>query len=821
MDKRTLIFAVSLSLTLFVVNMFFDWQGQEQREAWLQQQKAIKTKTIEKLKTDIAASKKAMPALPIVDLHYVTQEGTEKLTALEEGSNVIFLKPEGFEAKDIYTEKDGVKTHYSPLFVPEKVSHPTVFSKKPSSPLKVAEYNEFGHYDLVLLIPDKEGSGFAIYNAEMNDGSFSVPLQKLDTLSKETEGDEYTPKFKEGPGIVLAKTDNRLLPLAYFRGTNQPLDFFEDAEEFAKDVVKERNVESTGSAVQSFYTLENETVQLVISTIGGAATEINLPFQSETNTRSVVMPIEFDRDILKDHTANARFPLKPAYSYKDGKAVLEEGQTGGYYPLLRRDLIQKGRKIHQIAHKYYAFNLVSEYPEIAELPYTVKHYDGETLVLESKQDRRKITKTFALAKKDAPYCFTLKIDVQGDARGLWLTSGVPEAELVSGSPAPSLQYRLTKAGKPEVNQIDLPKDAINISTVAPDWVSNSNAFFGIILDPLKSNESGFKALYVSGKDAPSRLTLIGEDWERFKSADLPGYMTLLPLNQQGGSMEFRFFTGPYSTPVLKEVDAAFSDPTTGYNPDYLACQTFHGWFAFISEPFAKFLFFLMNAFHSFTGSWAISIVLLTVALRIMLYPLNAWSTKSMLKMQQIAPKVQEIQQKYKNDQKKAQIEIMELYKESGANPFSGCLPLLVQMPFLIGMFDLLKSSFQLRGASFIPGWIDNLTSPDVLFSWSFPIPLIGNEFHLLPVILGAIMLIQPMVTSNLPKDKKLWTEQQRQQKAMGTMMAVLFTWMFYNFPSGLNIYWISSMLLGMAQQIWTQKTMKPVAFVENAPKKKK
>lgn len=286
-------------------------------------------------------------------------------------------------------------------------------------------------------------------------------------------------------------------------------------------------------------------------------------------------------------------------------------------------------------------------------------------------------------------------------------------------------------------------------------------------------------------------------------------------------MEFRFFTGPYSTPVLKEVDAAFSDPTTGYNPDYLACQTFHGWFAFISEPFAKFLFFLMNAFHSFTGSWAISIVLLTVALRVMLYPLNAWSTKSMLKMQQIAPKVQEIQQKYKNDQKKAQIEIMELYKESGANPFSGCLPLLVQMPFLIGMFDLLKSSFQLRGASFIPGWIDNLTSPDVLFSWSFPIPLIGNEFHLLPVILGAIMLIQPMVTSNLPKDKKLWTEQQRQQKAMGTMMAVLFTWMFYNFPSGLNIYWISSMLLGMAQQIWTQKTMKPVAFVENAPKKKK
>lgn len=820
MDKRTIIFAVSLSLTLFIVNMFFDWQNQEQREIWLEQQKAIKTKTIEKLKSDIAASKKATPALPIIDLYYETSEGRRQLSAIEEGSNVIFLKPAGFESKEVYSEKDGVKTAYTPLLQKGASSQTAVFSSKTPSSLKIAEYKEFGHYDLYLLIPGKDGAGFTIYNAEMNDGSFSVPLEKLDALSKETEGDAYTPKFREGPGIVLAKTENRLLPLAYFKGTGQPLDFFEDSEELPKEIVKEKTAAAPGSKDQVFYKLENETVQLVISTIGGAASEINLPFKSAGDQESVVMPIEFDRDILKDQPANAQFPLKPAYSAKEGGAVLEESQKGGYYPLLRRDLIHKDRKIHQIAHKYYACNLVSEYPEIAELPYTVKHFDKDSIVLEAKQEMRKITKTYTLAKKGAPYCFTLKIDIQGDARGLWLTSGVPEAELVSGSPAPSLQYRITKAGKPEVIQIDLPKDATNISTVSPDWVSNSNAFFGVILDPLNTIEPGFKALYVSGKDAPSRLTLVGEEWERFKTADLPGYMTMLPLNAKGGSMEFRFFTGPYSTPVLKAVDAAFSDEATGYTPDYIACQTFHGWFAFISEPFAKFLFFLMNAFHSLTDSWAFSIILLTVALRIMLYPLNAWSTKSMLKMQQIAPKVQEIQQKYKNDAKKAQLEIMNLYKESGANPFSGCFPLLVQMPFLIGMFDLLKSSFQLRGASFIPGWIDNLTSPDVLFSWSMPIPLIGNEFHLLPVILGGIMLIQPMISSNLPKDKKLWTEQQRQQKAMGTMMAVLFTWMFYNFPSGLNIYWISSMLLGMAQQMWTQKTMKPLAQ-DIAPKKKK
>jgi YidC/Oxa1 family membrane protein insertase len=149
-----------------------------------------------------------------------------------------------------------------------------------------------------------------------------------------------------------------------------------------------------------------------------------------------------------------------------------------------------------------------------------------------------------------------------------------------------------------------------------------------------------------------------------------------------------------------------------------------------------------------------------------------------------------------------------LYRERGVNPVSGCLPLLIQMPFLIGMFDLLKSTFELRGASFIPGWIDNLTAPDVLFSWKTPIFFIGNQFHLLPVLLGLVMFFQQRMMSPLPKDQSLWTEQQRQQRFMGNIMTVVFTVMFYHFPSGLNIYWLSSILLGMLQQYWTTRSMK-------------
>ncbi len=217
----------------------------------------------------------------------------------------------------------------------------------------------------------------------------------------------------------------------------------------------------------------------------------------------------------------------------------------------------------------------------------------------------------------------------------------------------------------------------------------------------------------------------------------------------------------------------------------------------------------MSFFHSITGSWGISIILLTVALRVMLYPLNAWSTKSMLKMQQLQPEIQAIQEKYKKDPKKAQLEVTNLYMSRGVNPVSGCFPLLIQLPFLIGMFDLLKSTFVLRGAPFIPGWINNLAAPDVLFSWQTPIFFIGNQFHLLPILLGAVMFIQQRFMSSAPKDPSAMTDQQRQQRTMGTLMTVVFAVMFYHFPSGLNIYWLSSMLLGILQQWWTQKKFKP------------
>ncbi|MDR3623976.1 MAG: membrane protein insertase YidC [Chlamydiales bacterium] len=591
-------------------------------------------------------------------------------------------------------------------------------------------------------------------------------------------------------------------------------------KEAAPTPIPAKEEEVKEKSKELLFVLENTYQQLVFSNYGAALKEINLPFKNDKTPNSLVREIEFDRTMQSDYPYNDHFPSSsyytPSKESTSERTLNTKTQIGGYYPLIRRDLVlSPNQNKITVPPRYYAFNIVSDYPELAELVYEVKEFDENHIVFEAIQQHRRITKTFSLAKnpdnpsQHVPYFIDLSIKIEGDSKGLWLTTGVPEVELISGSFSPVLKYRITRQNKADVETMDLPKEkeTISVSSVYPNWVSNSNGYLGIILGPVNETVGGYKIQYVPGKLAPTKLVDIDAKYERFKINEFPGYNTLLPLKGNEETINMRIFAGPYAESALHAADLAFFDPETGYEPDYTASQSFQGWFSFISEPFAKFLLILMNFFYMLTSSWAASIVLLTIALRIMLYPLNAWSFKSMRRMQELAPEVAAIQAKHKKDQKKAQMEIMNLYRSKHVNPFTGCLPILIQMPFLIGMFDLLKSTFALRGVPFIPGWIDNLTAPDVLFSWSYPIPFVGTEFHLLPFLLGAVMYFQQKMSSTAPKDPALLTDQQRQQKFMSNIMVIFFTVMFYNFPSGLNIYWLSSMLLGILQQWYTNKQL--------------
>lgn len=552
---------------------------------------------------------------------------------------------------------------------------------------------------------------------------------------------------------------------------------------------------------EAFYVIENEFQQLVFSTTGGCLTEINLPFKTKENQASSVNEIKLDRQIINSSKPNAFFPVKTYTVFENGKIIKKQGSLSGYNPLLRRKIVGSNEAIPS---KFYALNIISDNENIENAKFDVVKLQKDLIQFELVLTNRRIVKTYQFAT-DAPYVFDLTISIEGESKNLWLSSGVPEVELTSGRYEPILKMRTFKNQKSVVEKLSLPKTQTSISSIYPDWICNSNGFFGIIIDPLQEISAGYRIKYIDGQAFPTRLSLIDPQYHLYPANKYPGYEMFLPLKPVSEKTAFRIFAGPLAKDILNAIDATYSNAITGYYPDYKAALSFQGIFAFISEPFAKLMFILMQLFYKTTHSWGISIILLTLILRIMLYPLNAWAIKSQMKMQELGPKMQEIQKRFAKNPQKAKMEQMKLFREKGTNPLMGCFPLFIQLPFLIGMYDLLKSSFELRGTVFIPGWIDNLTSPDIVFSWNMPIPLIGTEFHALPIIMGLVMFLQSKFSSGSPKDVSQMTDQQRQQKAISTIMPVIFTVIFYKMPSGLNIYYLFFSLFGILQQWYMNK----------------
>ncbi len=800
MDKRTLLLVIAFTLAFIGLQMYFQNQNQEEMHQWNVQKQAKLESKKKKLEEEILTQTMPKESLHLVELYPSGKDQQSVGWGVLSGEGIISLQenmPDEIrvvsDSKELGVFKKKFTSETSPAF--------SIYTKSDSSQLKIGELNYFGSFDL-QLVNDKRSQ-----LAKYVDGVFVLPAKELQLVYFQIDEKAPLPPIAtmpESDALVLFPHEGNILPVGIYDAKNKafiPLQTLQGIDKYAT-VVPFKQSEKVQNSTEKFYVLENAYQQLVFSSRGAALAEINLPLKDKSHPNSIVMPIELDEQMVKEHPANERFPSHPYLTY-DSTSEHTQGTLGGYYPLIRRDFFDPAKRATRtVPPQFYSANIVSDYPELAELNYTVKEFTKDKIVFEAKQPFRKITKTYKLDTAQAPYCFTLDIQIDGDNRSLWLTTGIPEVELISNAPAPTLKYRFSRGTSAEVKPIDLPQEAATYSQVQPDWICNSNGFFGIILDPLSNLEGGFRVQTVPGETVLSRLVLTG-----LSGDSLPGYMMMVPLKIPGGKASFRFFAGPFGTDLLESIDKHYSDAATGYNPDYIASQTFHGWFGFISGPFAKFLFFLMNFFHTLTGSWGLSIILLTVALRIMLYPLNAWSMRSSTQMQTVMPEVTAIQERHKKDPKKAQEEIIKIYRERGINPLSGCLPLLIQIPFLIGMFDLLKSTFELRGACFIPGWINNLAAPDVLFSWSYSLPIIGNQFHLLPILTGIVMFLQQRWMSPAPKDPTLMTDKDRQQKAMGSIFALMFTFMFYNFPSGINIYWISTTFLGILQQWWTKRTL--------------
>lgn len=217
--------------------------------------------------------------------------------------------------------------------------------------------------------------------------------------------------------------------------------------------------------------------------------------------------------------------------------------------------------------------------------------------------------------------------------------------------------------------------------------------------------------------------------------------------------------------------------------------------------FSVFILKFMVWMKRFVPNYGVIIIILSVMTKLLFYRLTHKSFKSMKDMQRIQPKMKELQEKFKNDRERLNKEMMKLYKEAGVNPLGGCLPLLLQMPVFWALFNVLSNTIELRQAPFV-GWINDLSAPDVLFGFGATIPFLGSNFHLLPILMGAAMVVQTKLGGSPTGDG---APAAAQTKMMNYLMPIIFTMFFYAVPSGLVLYWFVNNVLSIVQQYYVHK----------------
>jgi YidC/Oxa1 family membrane protein insertase len=287
------------------------------------------------------------------------------------------------------------------------------------------------------------------------------------------------------------------------------------------------------------------------------------------------------------------------------------------------------------------------------------------------------------------------------------------------------------------------------------------------------------------------------------ASGLPASSTLFierpALQISRASDVYRFYLGPKDSASLAVYDKGTN--VFGYSGMGLEKAANTSGFWSILNPLERLLKWFLMIFYRIIPNYGISIILVTLLVKLLLFPITKKGSEGTLRMQSISPKIQELQKKYKDNPQKLNAEMAALYKTEGYNPLSGCFPLLIQMPIFFAMYNLFNNHFDLRGAMFIPGWIPDLSVAESIFSFApARIPLLGwSDIRLLPFIYVGSQLLYGKVTQT-PDQKG-----NAQMKMMLYMMPIMFFFILYNVPSGLLVYWIMSNVLTMVQQMIINK----------------
>jgi YidC/Oxa1 family membrane protein insertase len=410
-------------------------------------------------------------------------------------------------------------------------------------------------------------------------------------------------------------------------------------------------------------------------------------------------------------------------------------------------------------YKAYSFPLYNGFYVDNGIVLSRQHADNKRVTYVGQDDQKRLTKDFELS--DSGYEMKLLITIE-NLTSQPINVSFPLALGTLNMKRPGSRGPLFQdVAVSLIDKIAYPAIHKDSSFSGINFVSLRDNYFCAIIEP-KTKE--YAVHLKKSSDSETTVSL-----QSPQQVILPG---------QKAVQEFQVYLGPQDLKLINRI-----------NPDWQPVVYF-GKLDFIAHILLKSLVFL----HSVIRSWGVSIILLSLIIYVILFPLTLQQLRSMREMQRIQPKVEELRSKYKDDAMRLQKATMELYREHKINPLGGCLPMLLQIPVFVSFYLVLARAIELKGASFL--WIQDLSEPDRL--WVFKdlnIPFLGNEVNLLPVLMTVASFFQQRLSSN-----QMSGQSAEQQKLMMFLFPLMFLFFFYHMPAGLVLYWFSNTIFTVFQQ---------------------
>lgn len=342
----------------------------------------------------------------------------------------------------------------------------------------------------------------------------------------------------------------------------------------------------------------------------------------------------------------------------------------------------------------------------------------------------------------------------------------------------------------KMNLNDSETETEGLTTGETKWGSVRTKYFMAALIPEGGMgtgawmESEFDSTYI-GKYHPNKL----------------GVGIRIPIQNGEPSLALNLFLGPLDDEVLDNVDASLNLAMTwGAGIKFLDS---------IVSPISRIVLWGLKGIHKFVPNYGLCVILFSIVIKIVIWPLTRKSYQSMAAMQRLQPKIQELRDKHGKDQQRLQREIMQLYKTEKVNPMGGCLPMLLQMPLLYALFVIFRSTIEFRRAPFVL-WIQDLSLPDAIMQLPFSLPLYGSHVALLPIVMGITTYFQSKSTMTDPN-----------QRMMLYFMPVFLTLIFNQFPSGLTLYYTLFNIWTLMQQKYTASRFPGPATQVSSPSQRK